>query len=223
MFEIAKEVLEMIGIIDYGMGNLMSVQKAFAYLGIDALVTDKPEIVAGCDKIVLPGVGAFGDAMASLRETGLCDAILESANAGKPLLGICLGMQLLFDKSYEGGEYAGLALLPGEITRLDAKNAAQQIFGRGALKIPHMGWNSLDIKISAPLFTGINNTYVYFDHAYCLADDSTKVSGDIIAATCEYGITFTAAARRDNIFALQFHPEKSGATGLAMLRGFAKL
>ncbi|MDR0999802.1 MAG: imidazole glycerol phosphate synthase subunit HisH [Clostridiales bacterium] len=248
----------MIGIIDYGMGNLMSVQKAFAYFNIPACVTDKPEVVLGCDKVVLPGVGAFGDAMAVLRETGMYDAIRQMANAGKPLLGICLGMQLMFERSYEGGEFAGLGLLPGEITRLNAGAETKRLFGRGGLKIPHMGWNTLDIKKISPLFVGVVNTngytYVYFDHAYCLATNSKAVTNgnivaagndvaaggivsngdiisgddiisndDIIAATSEYGITFAAAAQRDNIFALQFHPEKSGATGLAMLLNFAKL
>ena len=196
----------MIAIIDYGMGNLRSVQKAFQYLGCEATITDDPGCIRAADHVVLPGVGAFCDAMLRLRETGLDQSVLASAEAGKPLLGICLGMQMMFEASEENGHYQGLGLFPGTITRLEDHG----------LKIPHMGWN--DIRtMDCPLFPKGEDPCVYFVHSYCAAEIDDRWT----AATCEYGQVFTAAVCRENVMATQFHPEKSGEAGLAMLRRFA--
>ena len=196
----------MIAIIDYGMGNLRSVQKAFEYLGFEAVITDDAAVVAAADRVVLPGVGAFEDAMNRLRETGLDQAFLNAAHAGKPVLGICLGMQMMFEQSEENGLHDGLGLFPGKVTRLEDHG----------LKIPHMGWNTLRTRPS-PLFDEGDDACVYFVHSYCVAE----VSDDFTAATCDYGQTFTAAVCRGNVMATQFHPEKSGGAGLRMLRRFA--
>ena len=196
----------MIAIIDYGMGNLRSVQKAFEYLGFEAVITDDAEMVKAADRVVLPGVGAFEDAMARLRETGLDRAFMEAAQSGKPVLGICLGMQMMFERSEENGVHAGLGLFPGAVTRFEERG----------LKIPHMGWNTLATR-DCPLFDAGDDPCVYFVHSYCVAE----VSDDFTAATCDYGQTFTAAVCRGNIMATQFHPEKSGDAGLRMLRRFA--
>lgn len=196
----------MIAIIDYGMGNLRSVQKAFGYLGYEAVITDVPEGIACASHVVLPGVGAFADAMTRIRQHGLDQALLEAAHAGKPVLGICLGMQMMFGHSEENGCFEGLGLFPGTITRLEDRG----------LKIPHMGWNTLNTR-DCPLFDAGENPCVYFVHSYCMAD----VSEAWTAATCTYGQTFTAAVCRDNVMATQFHPEKSGEAGLRMLKRFA--
>lgn len=198
----------MIAIIDYGMGNLRSVQKAFEYLGYQAVITDDPARIAGADHVVLPGVGAFCDAMQRLRDTRLDRAALDTASSGKPLLGICLGMQMMFEHSEENGFYDGLGLFPGTVTR----------FENHGLKIPHMGWNTIQTRDCA-LFDGSGEPCVYFVHSYCMAD----ISDEWTAATCDYGQTFTAAICRGNVMATQFHPEKSGAAGLEMLRRFAEL
>lgn len=198
----------MIAIIDYGMGNLRSVQKAFEYLGEKAVITDDPAQITAASHVVLPGVGAFCDAMQRLRDTGLDRSVMEAAAAGKPLLGICLGMQMMFEHSEENGFYDGLGLFPGTITR----------FEDVGLKIPHMGWNTLDTR-ACPLFDADEHPCVYFVHSYCMAD----VDDSFTAATCTYGQTFTAAVCRGNVMATQFHPEKSGAAGLAMLRRFAAM
>ena len=197
----------MIAIIDYGMGNLRSVQKAFEYLGFEAQITDDPACIAGASHVVLPGVGAFCDAMARLKETGLDQAVMASAAAGKPLLGVCLGMQMMFEHSEENGLYDGLGLFPGTITRLEDRG----------LKIPHMGWNTLSTR-DCPLFGAGDDPCVYFVHSYCAAE----ICDEWTAATCEYGQTFTAAVCRGNVMATQFHPEKSGEAGLNMLRRFAQ-
>ncbi|MBP3636152.1 MAG: imidazole glycerol phosphate synthase subunit HisH [Clostridia bacterium] len=197
----------MIAIIDYGMGNLRSVQKAFEFLGFEAVITDSPATIAAADHVVLPGVGAFCDAMERLRQTGLDQAVLQAANSGKPLLGICLGMQMMFEHSEENGYYDGLGLFPGTITKFEDRG----------LKIPHMGWNTLKTR-KCPLFDQGDDPCVYFVHSYCMAD----VSDDFTAASCEYGQTFTAAVCRGNVMATQFHPEKSGEAGLNMLRRFAE-
>lgn len=197
----------MIAIIDYGMGNLRSVQKAFEYLGKEAVITDRPDTIAEASHVVLPGVGAFEDAMARLRATGLDQALLEAARAGKPVLGICLGMQMMFEASEENGHFEGLGLFPGTITR----------FEDHGLKIPHMGWNTLRTR-ACPLFDAGEDPCVYFVHSYCMAD----VNDEWTAATCEYGQVFTAAICRGNVMATQFHPEKSGEAGLKMLRRFAE-
>ncbi len=197
----------MIAIIDYGMGNLRSVQKALEYLGQDARITDRPETIREASHVVLPGVGAFQDAIERLRRSGLDRAFTDAAKAGKPVLGICLGMQLMYEASEENGVFEGLGLLPGRVTLLDAPG----------LKVPHMGWNTLDTR-PCPLFDGDQHPAVYFVHSYCARD----ISGDT-AAVCTYGQPFTAAACRGNILATQFHPEKSGNVGLEMLRRFAAM
>ncbi|MDF2593693.1 MAG: Imidazole glycerol phosphate synthase subunit hisH [Clostridia bacterium] len=194
-----------IAIIDYGMGNLKSVYKAFLSLGLEAVVTSDAKEILKADKVVLPGVGAFKDAMAELTKSGLLDAIYETVEKGKPFLGICLGMQLLFDKSYEYGEVEGLKLLRGEIVKLDVP-----------LKVPHMGWNTLAITKRDPLFTDIaDNSYVYFVHSYYL-----ETAEDIVSSYTTYGKEIAVSVQKDNIFGAQFHPEKSGDIGLQMLRNF---
>ena len=196
----------MIAIMDYGMGNLRSVQKAFEYLGEQAVITDDPAMVAGGSHVVLPGVGAFEEAMDRLRRSGLDRAVLDAVHAGKPVLGICLGMQMMFEHSEENGFFDGLGLFPGTVTRLE----------NHGLKIPHMGWNTLTTR-ECPLFDKGEDPCVYFVHSYCMAD----VSEEWTAATCEYGQVFTAAVCLRNVMATQFHPEKSGTAGLKMLRRFA--
>ena len=196
----------MIAILDYGMGNLRSVQKALEYIGQKAVITDRAETALAADKLILPGVGAFEDAMRSLRRSGLDQALLEAAAAGKPVLGICLGMQMLFAESTENGLHRGLGLFPGAITRLEERG----------LKIPHMGWNRLRTR-DCVLFDAGDNPDVYFVHSYCAAE----LSPEWTTAVCEYGQTFTAAVELGNVMATQFHPEKSGEAGLRMLRRFA--
>lgn len=196
----------MIGIVDYGMGNLRSVQKAFEFLGFQAVITEDKAVLRQAERIVLPGVGAFPDAMARLNGTGLADALKGEAASGKPLLGICLGMQLMFEGSEENGRHQGLGFFPGTFVH----------FPDMGLKIPHMGWNTLTTS-ACPLFESGEQPYVYFVHSFYMPD----VSPEWTAATAEYGVTYTAAACRGNIMATQFHPEKSGAAGLEMLRRFA--
>lgn len=194
-----------IAIIDYGVGNLKSVYKAFLSLDLDASVSSDPKEILKADKVVLPGVGAFKDAMSELTRSGLIDVIYKSVEQGKPFLGICLGMQLLFDKSYEYGEVEGLKLLPGEIVKLDVP-----------LKVPHMGWNTLKFLKKDPLFTGLSDeSYVYFVHSYYL-----QTQADIVSSTTNYGKEIAVSVQKDNIFATQFHPEKSGEIGLRMLKNF---
>ncbi|MBQ8653901.1 MAG: imidazole glycerol phosphate synthase subunit HisH [Clostridia bacterium] len=195
----------MIAIIDYGMGNLRSVQKAFEFLGADVLITDDPSLIGAASHVVLPGVGAFEDAMARLRASGLDQALLVAASSGKPVLGICLGMQMMFEHSRENGFFDGLGLFPGTITRFEDRG----------LKIPHMGWNTLKTR-NCPLFDEGDDPCVYFVHSYCMAE----LSDEWTAASCEYGQVFTAAVCRGNVMATQFHPEKSGEAGLRMLRRF---
>lgn len=195
----------MIAIIDYGMGNLRSVQKAFEYLGYDAKVTDDTAEMEAADKLVLPGVGAFGDAIKTIRDKGIDKVIYKAADDKKPFLGICLGMQMIFDKSYEYGEFDGLGLIKGEIKLLPDN-----------VKKPHIGWNNLNIKMRSPLFEGLpESPYVYFVHSYYLETDAPVVS-----ATTYYGKEIQVAVQKDNIFALQFHPEKSGDVGLQILKNF---
>lgn len=206
-----------ITIIDYGMGNLKSVQKAFVALGYEAEITQDPEKILKAEKVVLPGVGAFRDAIAMLNQTGLGEATKEVAKKGTPLLGICLGMQLLFDKSYEYGEYEGLHLLPGEIVRFKEDNIKQA--NGECLKVPHMGWNTLEIVKEAPLFAGIKqNSFVYFVHSYYL--ETTK---DVVSSYTHYGSRIAVSAQKDNVYAMQFHPEKSGQVGLQLLKNFGGL
>lgn len=201
----------MIAIIDYGMGNLRSVQKGFERVGQPATITSDPAVVSRADKIVLPGIGAFEDAIGELRRLDLASAVVRSIDAGKPFLGICLGLQLLFDVGYEGGRHAGLGVLRGEVVRFDVPPP---------LKVPHMGWNQLAIRRRPPVLQGIaDGTYVYFVHSYYVvpADES------VIATTTDYPGPYASAVWRDNIYAVQFHPEKSQADGLRMLRNFAEL
>ena len=201
----------MIAIIDYGAGNLQSVKKAFDYIGVPTRVTKDPAELLRADAAVLPGVGAFGDSMAALREVHMVEPIREFIAADKPFLGICLGLQLLFEGSEESPGVPGIGVLKGSITRIPA--------GEG-LKIPHMGWNSLDLRQKGGLFAGLEEEpYVYFVHSYYLhaADPS------IVSAQTSYGVCIDAAVSCGKLNAVQFHPEKSGKTGLAMLRNFAAM
>lgn len=195
----------MIAIIDYGMGNLRSVQKAFEYVGIPAVITSDKNIIRSADRVVLPGVGAFRDAMSSLVETGLDIVIREQIASGKPFMGICLGMQILLDVSYEDGEHKGLGIIPGEVVK----------FNDLSLKIPQIGWNEIIIREDSPMLSNLPDNMVYFVHSYYC-----KTQQQYIDARCDYGIEFAAAIRYRNIFATQFHPEKSGDTGLEILRRF---
>jgi glutamine amidotransferase len=203
--------MQKIVIVDYGMANLRSVQKAFEKMGFAADISGDPNRLAEADKMVLPGVGAFRDAIARLRETGLVEPIQSHVHAGKPFFGICLGLQLLFTTSYEDGVYKGLDLFPGEVVR----------FGElPGLKVPHMGWNQLYIRKPAPHLAGLGeNPSVYFVHAYYVAP---KDPG-LIATETDYPTPFTSAIWQDNVFATQFHPEKSQRVGLSMLHQFAGL
>lgn len=201
----------MIAIIDYGVGNLFSLKSSFAAIGEEAVVSSDAKEIENAERLVLPGVGAFGDAAKKLRESGLWDTVIAQAESGKPLLGVCVGMQLLFEKSFEFGEHEGLGLIPGEVRHI------KEVIGEG-LKIPHIGWNKLIFKQNNPIFKFINDgDHVYFVHSY-----SAFCEGNIIAET-EYGANLTAAVCADNIYGLQFHPEKSGETGLNILRGFLTL
>jgi len=201
----------MIAIIDYGAGNIGSVKKAVLYAGAEAVVTADPEVIKAADGIIFPGVGAFGDAMEQLSSKGLNDVIRHCIADGHPFLGICLGMQMLFDRSEEAVGVDGLGVMDGDIIRFPSDMN---------LKVPHMGWNSLDFNPECPLFRGLpENPYVYFVHSYYLkANDESCV-----CATADYGITFHAAVWKGNCFATQFHPEKSGSVGLAMLKNFVDL
>ena len=199
----------MIAVIDYGAGNLQSVVKALHYINCECIVTNKKEEILGCDAALLPGVGSFGDSMDSMNKTGAADAVCEFIKTGKPFLGICLGLQLLFDGSEESPGVQGLGLLKGSITKIPNQN--------GTLKIPHMGWNSLDILKSDGIFKNIpQNSYVYFVHSYYLKAQSEN----IVSARTNYGIDIDVSVQYKNIFATQFHPEKSGAVGLQILRNF---
>ena len=201
----------MIAIIDYDAGNLKSVEKALVSLGEDCIVTRDAETILGADKVILPGVGAFGDAMEKLHRFGLVEVIRKVAAAGTPFLGICLGLQLLFRSSDESPGVEGIGLLDGEIVSIPPKEG---------YKIPHMGWNSIEIKEGAGLFRGIENqSYVYFVHAYYLKADHPED----VAATTDYIVPIHASVEHGNVFACQFHPEKSGDVGLQILRNFCDL
>jgi glutamine amidotransferase len=201
----------MIAIIDYGMGNLRSVQKALEAVGHAAEVTCDPDLVRRADKVILPGVGAFGDAVAELRRTGLGEAFRDAVRSGKPCLGVCLGLQLLFDVSTEDGPHPGLGLLPGRVVRFPP--------GTG-LKVPHMGWNTLQVRRPAPILKGVGTEpSVYFVHSYY----AEPADLDDIAAVADYPGPFAALVWRENLMACQFHPEKSQRVGLAMYANFAAL
>ena len=201
----------MIAIIDYDAGNLRSVENALLFLGETPVITRDRNNLLKADKIILPGVGSFGDAMGRLQQYGLADIIRESAKKGTPFLGICLGLQLLFNSSQESPGVAGLGLLQGQILKIpDSKG----------LKIPHMGWNSLEVAPGSALFKGIaTGAFVYFVHSYYLQAENEE----IVAASAEYGVHIHAAVERGNIFGCQFHPEKSGQEGLAILKNFIEL
>jgi imidazole glycerol-phosphate synthase subunit HisH len=201
----------MLAIIDYQMGNLRSVQKGFEKVGHQAVITSDPNELAQATKIVLPGVGAFGDAMAELRRRDLIEPIRNAIAAGKPFLGICLGLQLLFDTGYEGGEHPGLGILPGKVVRFDLPHD---------YKVPHMGWNQLQIRRPAPILKGLaEKSYVYFVHSYYVVPNDASV----VATETDYGGSFCSMIWRDSLYATQFHPEKSQADGLRILQNFAEL
>jgi len=200
-----------ITVIDYGIGNLRSVTKALEFLGCQVTLTSDPNEVMRANKLVLPGVGAFGAGMRNLTQLGLVDAIRDAVQRGTPLLGICLGLQLLFDESEEMGRHEGLKLVRGKVVRFPETNN---------IRIPHMGWNALKIRKSEPLFKGVpDGAMVYFVHSYFPVPDDNSV----IAATTEHGVEFVSAIAIDNIFGTQFHPEKSSKVGLQILRNFVAL
>ncbi len=206
----------MIAIVDYGMGNLRSVQKALERVGAEAVVVEAPEAVARADKVVLPGVGAFRDAAAHLRDQGFVDPLIQAIGSGRPFLGICLGLQLLFEVSYEDGEQTGLGVFPGAVRRFELNGTV----GAERLKVPHMGWNQLEWAESCPLLDGVEQgEYFYFVHSFYVDPESPVPA----RATCRYGIDFTAMVWRDNVYATQFHPEKSQHAGMQVLRNFAAL
>lgn len=203
----------MVAIIDYGVGNLFSLKSSFAAIGVEASVSADPEVLRGADRLILPGVGAFGDAAAKLRESGLDKVLLEEVAKGKPLMGICLGMQMLLDVSFEYGEHKGLGLIPGEIRPI------ADVIPEN-LPIPQIGWNSLRLKGEKhPIFKYINDgDFVYFVHSYYGANCAESVIADT-----EYGAYLTAAVAKDNVCGCQFHPEKSGKVGLSILKAFCEI
>lgn len=202
----------MIAIVDYGVGNLFSLKSSFAAIGVEAVVTADPEVLQKADGIVLPGVGAFEDAADKLGKSGLGEVLKDLAQNGKKLLGICLGMQLLFEKSYEYGEHNGLGLIKGAVKPIKDVISPD-------LKIPHIGWNGLIYKKDCPLFAHINEgDCVYFVHSYYAAECE-----EAVVAVSEYGTELTAAVQHKNVFGCQFHPEKSGKVGLAILKAFTEL
>lgn len=201
----------MIAIIDYEMGNLRSVQKAFERVGHTATITSDPAVLAKASKIVLPGVGAFRDAIAALRQRRLVAPICDAIDQGKPFLGICLGLQLLFEKSFEDGEYDGLGVVPGKVVKFEVP---------AEYKVPHMGWNQLAFRRRPPIFDGVEEgAYFYFVHSYYVAPNDAGV----VATETDYARPFCSSIWRENMFAVQFHPEKSQAAGLRVLKNFAKL
>ena len=209
----------MTAIVDYGVGNLFSLACSMAAIGEETRITSDGETIEGAARVILPGVGAFGDAARKLRDSGLDAAVRRAAEQGTPVLGICLGMQLLFEKSHEYGEHAGLGLLPGEVRPirelLDEAGADPQ----RALKIPQMGWNALRIRKESPLTRYVSDgEHVYFVHSYAAVG-----CGDALLADTEYGVWLTACAGRNNVFGCQFHPEKSGKTGLKILKAFCEM
>ncbi len=206
----------MITIIDYGMGNLRSVQKGFEKVGFAAKVTADPADLRDAEKLVLPGVGAFKDCMDNLREGGFIEPILRHVESGRPFLGICLGLQLLFTESEEFGRHPGLGIIPGKVVRFpgDMHIAGEE------LKVPHMGWNQIRLRQDAPVFRGVaDGSAVYFVHSYYVIPDDPTV----VAAVTDYGIEFCAAIRRENVMAVQFHPEKSQQIGLRILKNFGEM
>ena len=197
----------MIAIVDYGMGNLRSVEKGFLKVGVDARIVNDTASIDNAEGVVLPGVGAFMDCIKNLTDMKLTEAIIKAIGKGKPFLGICLGLQVLFSESEEFGVCRGLNIFKGKVVR----------FPKMELKVPHMGWNTLDIKKKPPIFDGIEDkSYFYFVHSFYVVPEDK----DIIAGTTEYGVNFTAMVWKDNVFAMQFHPEKSQELGLKILKGY---
>ena len=202
----------MIAIIDYGVGNLFSLSSSFKAIGFDTVVTGDKDVIKKADKLILPGVGAFEDSVAKLRSTGLDKVIISEVKNGKKLMGICLGMQMLFEKSYEYGVHNGLGLVGGEVVSMQDTIPKH-------LKIPHIGWNAIKFKKNSPLFKYINDgDFVYFVHSYYAENCQ-----DSVIATAEYGKELTAAVAKDNVFGCQFHPEKSGEVGLRILKAFCEM
>ena len=202
----------MIVIVDYGVGNLFSLKSSFAMIGAEAQVSADRQVIANAEKIILPGVGAFEDAAKKLRDSGLADVVIEAANKGTPLMGICLGMQLLFEESHEFGVHKGLGLLSGRVVAMSDVIPAD-------LKVPQIGWNALHIHKEHPLFKNTKEgDFVYFVHSFYATDCE-----DSLLATCEYGAELTAAVAKGNVMGCQFHPEKSGEVGLNILRAFSEL
>ena len=201
----------MITIVDYQMGNLRSVQKGIESVGGEAQISSDPDQIREAEKLILPGVGAFRDAMDEINRRGLADPIRDYVDSGKPFLGICLGLQLLFERGYEHGEHEGLGILPGEVVRFDLPDS---------YKVPHMGWNTVRRRSEAPILHDIpDDTHFYFVHSYYVRPADSA----LIALECEYGDPFCAMVWRDNLFATQFHPEKSQSEGLKLLRAFNEL
>ena len=206
----------MIAVIDYGLGNLFSLKSSLDYIGLDNILTSDKDVIRNADAIILPGVGAFRDAISKLKEDGLYELLIEQANSGKPFLGICLGMQLLFEKSYEYGEYEGLGLINGEIRSIE-EDIDESLKN---LKIPHMGWNSVEFNGKHPITTGQKQpAWFYFVHSYYVepADQS------LVVGRSEYGTPSAAAIASGNLFACQFHPEKSQSAGLSLIKRFGEL
>ncbi len=202
----------MVAIVDYGVGNLFSLECSLNAIGAQVVVTADPQVLRSADQVLLPGVGAFGDAAQKLRSTGLDQVLKELAGQGKPLLGICLGMQLLFEKGYEYGEHEGLGLIPGNVVPMEGVIPSD-------LKIPHIGWNALNFRKESPLLKNIKEgDCVYFVHSYYASD-----CDDYVIATAEYGAQLTAAVANGNVFGCQFHPEKSGGVGLEILKAFIQM
>lgn len=209
----------MIAIIDYGMGNLRSVQKGFERVGREAVVTSDAKTILSAGKVVLPGVGAFPDCMRNLEQNGLIDVVHETVRSGKPFLGICLGLQLLFTESEEFGLSKGLDIIKGRVVRFKGPAFDNPQPAIGNLKVPHMGWNSISIKRRAPALQDVpDNSHVYFVHSFHVVPDDM----DVIATTTDYGIEFVSSVWKDNIFAVQFHPEKSQTLGLSILKRFGE-
>lgn len=199
----------MIGIIDYGMGNLFSVSKALERLGVDYFISEKKEDLINADALILPGVGSFKDAMERLNSTGLTEMMKDFVQTGNPLLGICLGMQLLFEQSEENGLAKGLGILPGKVVRFRGEN----------YKVPHMGWNKLQYQKESPILAHTHADFAYFVHSYYVKTEDQE----ILLATCNYNLEVPAIVGRHNVFGMQFHPEKSGKLGMDLLRNFTEL
>ena len=206
----------MITVVDYGVGNLFSLVSSLKYLGLESEVTGDPDRILGAEKLILPGVGAFGDAIGKLRSSGLCEAVMEFAASKRPLLGICVGMQMLFEESLEYGRHQGLGLLPGSVASIEEKTKKLGL----ALKVPQIGWNSLKIfREDCPVLSGTRDgEFVYYVHSYYVRN-----CGDALAAGSEYGVLIPGVVWKDNVFGSQFHPEKSGAAGLRFLRTFCEM